>query len=246
MMKKSPVIITTIILLTALMSCIFPVNADAFFAKTQQCAFTRMGYYLAFQYGLVYSAHYGNEIKKYDEQDLLPVLGVDTMPRISVGYNYNPNIAFEAAFSDTGVELNHRRNDYTDSGVTQQNYDFDIYNLEFLAVFKNSFASVNTNVYAKAGLAYSYGELNINYATTANLGPSWNDFNKQYHNSFTASAIVPIFDVGLAWSASRYLAITFDYERAFSPVIGNGQFNDPEQSKLQPLNMFLIGALYTF
>lgn len=204
---------------------------------------------MAFQYGLVYSKEYGQQITKYDEFLLLPSLGnlgADTMMRLSLGYNYNPNISFEASLDDTGVETQHRRSNYLNLGITIQNYAFNIYNLELTTVLKNSFKDVHTNVYTKFGLAYSYGQMVIDYNTTAGFGPSWNNYGKTYHNSFTTSAIVPIWDVGIAWSANRYLAITFDYERSFKPIVGTGQFNDPKKSTLQPLNMFLIGANYAF
>lgn len=217
--------------------------------QAEQLAFTRVGYYLAFQYGIVYSRKYGQIISNYDEYNLLPTIGNfggDTMDRISVGYNYNHHIAFEAALSDTSVSTNHRRSNYLDTGVTIQDYAFNIYNFELNAVFKNSFENVHTNIYTKLGLAYSYGALDINYNTTSGLGPSWNNLQPKFNNSYTATAIVPIYDFGVAWSANRYLALTFDYERSFKPIIGSGKFGDPKNSTIQVLNMFLFGAYYNF
>ena len=218
-------------------------------SEAAQLAFTHIGPYMSFQYGLVYSKEYGQQISKYDEFILLPSLGnfgADTMTRLSLGYNYNHNIGFEASFADTGVSTQHRRSNYLSTGITIQNYSFDIYNVELTTVLKNSFKAVHTNIYTKFGLAYSYGLLGIDYNTTALPGPSWNNFGKNYHNTFTTTAIVPIWDVGAAWSANRYLAFTIDYERSFKPIVGSGDFKDPKQSTLQPLNMFLIGAIYAF
>lgn len=218
-------------------------------SQAQKLAFTHIGYYMAFQYGLVYAKQYGQQISKYDEFNLLPTLGnfgANTMVRLSGGYNLNQNIAFEASFNDNGVSTQHRRSNYAATGVTIQNYAFNIYNLELTAVLKNSFKNAHTNIYTKFGLAYSYGVLDIDYNTTSFPGPTWNNLGKNYHNSFTASGIVPIWDVGIAWSANRYLALTLDYERSFNTIVGKGQFNDIKQSTLQPLNMFLVGANYTF
>lgn len=214
--------------------------------QAEQQGFTRKGYYIAFQYGVIYSKDYGHIITQYDEQDLLPTLGADTMDRISVGYNYLKNIAFEASFADTGVETQHRRADYLDTGIVIQNYAFNIYNLEFTTVIKNSFKDSHINVYTKLGFAYSFGHLVIDYHTTNGLGPSWNYFRQNFHQSYSASGIVPLYDVGLAWSANRYLAITLDYERSFKPIDNQGNFADPKDSTIQPMNMFLLGANYTF
>jgi hypothetical protein len=212
----------------------------------QQRAFTRVGSYIFFQYGVVYSSQYAEQINQYNPLSVEAHIGADTMERFGFGYNVNPNLAFEAAFADTGIESNSRSGSFLSSNVTIQRYDYDVYNLEMAAVFKNGFNQLNTNVYAKFGLVYSYGDLGIQYDTTSSSGPSWNNRNPHYRGSFTASAVAPMFDAGVAWSASRYLALTLDYERVFNPVIGKGQFADPMKSKLQVLNMFLLGAVYKF
>jgi hypothetical protein len=209
-------------------------------------AFTNIGPYIAYQYGAVYSPLYGNEVQQYSVQSLVSDLGLDTASRISVGYNATTNIAFEISFDDTGVAMTQRNNDVVDSGFTQQSYEFDIYNLEFMGVLKNNFQNSNTNIYTKFGFAYSYGNLAINYTTTAGLGPSWNNYHTSYNNTFSSVALVPLFDVGAAWSANRYLAFTLDYERSFNPLLGEGNFHDPENSSLQPINMVFLGVLYSF
>ncbi len=229
----------------SLLLCLF---ASSAFASNvdQQRAFTRLGTYMFFQYGGVYSGQYGEQITKYDNLSIQARLGADTMERFGFGYNVNPNLAFEAAFSDTGIEVNSRSGNILTSGATIQSYDFDIYNLEMAAVFKNSFNQLNSNIYAKFGFVYSYGDLGIQYDTTSGAGPSWNNYGKHYQGSFSTSAVAQMFDVGAAWSANRYLALTLDYERVFNPIIGRGQFSDPLKSKLQVLNMFLFGVAYKF
>jgi hypothetical protein len=225
--------------------CLLATNAMAN-DLAQQRAFTRAGSYIFFQYGVVHSEQYAEQISRYDNANLQARLGADTMERFGYGYNLNPNFALEAAFVDTGIEVNSRSGNFLLGGITIQRYDFDVYNLEAAAVFKNSFQQLNSNIYAKFGMVYSYGDLGIQYDTNSIFRPSWNPDSQHFQGSFKTSALSPMFDVGFAWSANRYLAFTLDYERVFNPVIGSGQFSDPLKSKLQVLNMFLVGVAYKF
>jgi len=212
-------------------------------------AFTRPGPTFGFQLGLFYSDGYGAIVDNYATDGLLPtgLFGVAAMTRFSLGYNYNQNIAVEFAFTDNGVDFNEHHNLQYVSENTTQEYDFDVYNLESALILKNGFSGLNSEIHAKFGLAYTFGREIVSFHSSGGgVAPSWLNGQTQFQHEYGASGLAPLFGVGVAWSASQYLAYSFDYEHVFKPFLGQTDYNDPLQSTMQATNMWLLGILYHF
>lgn len=244
-MKK--LVLTSLILL-------FAVSAQAANESdkaTKQClAYTCPGATIFFQFGGFYSSGYGNLVDNYAADGNLPsgLFGADFMTRFGLGYNVNQFLGFELAFVDNGVDFNERHNVPVVSADTQQEYDFDVYNLEAAMVLKNSFADLNSEIHAKFGVAYTYGTQTVSFhsAPTSLIRPSWLNGQRQFDNIYHAWGIAPVFGVGFGWSVSKYLAYSVDYERVFKPFMGETQYNDPLNSSMQATNMWLLGVNYHF
>lgn len=209
-------------------------------------AYMRPGQSIFFQFGMFYSPEYGNIISRYDTYGLAPglVFGENTMTRMGYAYNFSNNLGVEVAFADNGVDFSGHRSGST--STTDQEYDFDLYNVEVAAVLKNGFADLNSEIHAKFGGAYTYGKQTVSYHTSTGTPPGWPPNSTQYYQQFHAQGIAPLFGVGFSWSANKYIAYAFDYEHVFKPVVGNASYGDPLDSSMQATNMWLLGVTYHF
>lgn len=230
------------------------------FADTPYNAMRTPGMYLTLGIGAAHT-HYADNIVAYEGflSDALPDIlfsGVDQPSnthfgaKASLGYIWNRNFDTEISyynFASTGYNENSSGTDiHGQSYNNSEDYSISQQAVALNAVGRLPVGSDNeyrSDFYAKAGLAYTWVNMHIGFATNVLPGTFWDPNELNYDKKFEKGAVEPLIGLGYEINFGQNWAMSFEW----IDIIAHGtKIGDPLDTKIQNASLFSVGGTYKF